>query len=120
MHDEMLREEEAHQMEVYRQAQQQQAQNQVLIDESEDGKVLSANTIAQLPRRIYNSANVEERKDGQKEEGENECMICMCEYENGEELLTLDCFHSYHTQCILDWFKKSNFCPICKHVVGKS
>lgn len=42
------------------------------------------------------------------------CSICMCDYDEGEELLMLDCSHRYHIECISKWLEKKTTCPICK------
>lgn len=31
----------------------------------------------------------------------------MCEFEEGEKTLFLDCLHRYHKDCILEWLKKN-------------
>jgi hypothetical protein len=45
------------------------------------------------------------------------CMVCLSEYEAGEVLRTLPCFHTYHRDCIDTWLKDSNKCPVCKNMV---
>ena len=52
-----------------------------------------------------------------KEKEENSCSICMSEFEEKDELLTLTCFHAFHEDCIKQWFKEQNWCPVCKNVV---
>ncbi|RTG80741.1 uncharacterized protein DC041_0002922, partial [Schistosoma bovis] len=41
------------------------------------------------------------------------CIICMCEYEEGEELRYLPCLHTYHRVCIDDWLMRALTCPSC-------
>jgi len=48
-----------------------------------------------------------------------DCIICLEEFKNGDEVITLPCFHLYHKECIKDWLKRNNLCPICKHVLKK-
>jgi len=48
-----------------------------------------------------------------------DCVICLEEFKNGDEVITLPCFHLYHKKCISDWLKLNNACPICKHVIKK-
>ena len=82
-------------------------------------KPLNKNVLSQLPRRKY-VANAEEQQNSKNENDDSKhCSICMCDYEDGEEILTLDCFHSYHTPCIEDWFKNQNWCPICRNKIGE-
>ena len=38
-------------------------------------------------------------------DGLNRCVICRCEYEDGDTLSTLPCKHHYHTDCIKDWLQ---------------
>jgi hypothetical protein len=36
------------------------------------------------------------------------------DYEDGQTLKVLQCFHKFHKECISQWFKSQNFCPICR------
>lgn len=43
------------------------------------------------------------------------CSICLCEFEEGEELRTLpECSHSFHVSCIDMWFHSHTSCPMCR------
>ena len=41
------------------------------------------------------------------------CCICLCEYEEGEELAKLSCGHVYHKDCIESWCENHVRCPLC-------
>ncbi|KAI0988358.1 hypothetical protein GJ496_000421 [Pomphorhynchus laevis] len=51
-----------------------------------------------------------------KEEDE-ECVICMSEFTNGDHIRMLPCMHSFHRECVDNWLKKSFFCPSCMEPV---
>lgn len=42
------------------------------------------------------------------------CAICMCDFEEEDDLSVLDCSHRYHEGCIQKWLEKRTTCPICK------
>ncbi|KAK4794860.1 hypothetical protein SAY86_012854 [Trapa natans] len=42
------------------------------------------------------------------------CCICQEEYNDGEEIGTLECGHEFHRDCIKQWLMHKNLCPICK------
>ncbi|KAL4559556.1 hypothetical protein LXL04_031698 [Taraxacum kok-saghyz] len=42
------------------------------------------------------------------------CCICQEEYNDGDDLGTLDCGHDFHQGCIKKWLQHKNSCPICK------
>lgn len=44
---------------------------------------------------------------------EYECVICLEDIKNNDNVILTECFHMYHEKCISDWFKISNICPIC-------
>ena len=46
----------------------------------------------------------------------DECCICMEEL--GINYVTLQCNHSYHTQCAINLFKYSNKCSLCRKNIG--
>ena len=49
------------------------------------------------------------------EESDNtRCMVCLADYEEGDRLRTLQCFHKFHTECIDNWLSRKPICPICK------
>lgn len=43
------------------------------------------------------------------------CSVCLCEFEEGEELRTLpECLHSFHAPCIDMWLYSHQNCPMCR------
>ncbi|XP_052186197.1 RING-H2 finger protein ATL64-like [Diospyros lotus] len=49
------------------------------------------------------------------------CAICLCEFEEGEELRALpECGHSFHVACIDMWLYSHSTCPICRSAVTPS
>lgn len=42
------------------------------------------------------------------------CSICQEEYIAGDEVGKLACDHHYHVDCIHQWLRQKNWCPICK------
>ncbi|CAD8093673.1 unnamed protein product [Paramecium sonneborni] len=50
---------------------------------------------------------------------DNECVICLQEFIEGEQFVRLDCHsdHVYHKLCISDWLKARSECPKCRQHV---
>ncbi len=42
------------------------------------------------------------------------CIICLEDFKNGDKAIILPCIHLFHTNCIKNWLKTQNTCPICK------
>ena len=46
-----------------------------------------------------------------------ECVICLEDMKNNDEIILTECFHMYHKKCLIDWFEKSELCPICDNKI---
>ncbi|ORZ09700.1 hypothetical protein BCR41DRAFT_135019 [Lobosporangium transversale] len=48
--------------------------------------------------------------------GDNsKCLVCMSEYEEGEDMRALKCKHGFHLECIDKWLTTgANKCPVCR------
>ena len=61
---------------------------------------------------------VSEVKEISKNNNENninkKCIICLSEFEIGDQVSALPCAHVFHTECIASWLKKHCQCPVCK------
>ena len=42
------------------------------------------------------------------------CTICIMEVEDGEKVGALSCHHIFHVQCLKEWIKRKNACPLCQ------
>ncbi|KAG2386575.1 hypothetical protein C9374_002319 [Naegleria lovaniensis] len=70
---------------------------------------LTREYLATLPTHIY--------KQQEGVQLNTTCPICLCDYEDGDELRTLPCFHIFHKECIDNWLLQKKICAICKHEV---
>jgi len=41
------------------------------------------------------------------------CAVCLCEFEEGEQLRRLPCGHHFHKRCVDQWLRRSKKCPLC-------
>ncbi|KDP41705.1 hypothetical protein JCGZ_16112 [Jatropha curcas] len=70
---------------------------------------LSEETILnRLRQRKYSVAAAETEVEAEP------CCICQEEYNNGDDVGTLDCGHDFHSDCVKQWLMHKNWCPICK------
>ena len=44
----------------------------------------------------------------------DECPICLEKYKVNDKIIKLYCSHSFHKDCLSEWFKKNNTCPQCR------
>lgn len=47
----------------------------------------------------------------------SECSICYEKYYENSNISTLSCDHCFHTDCIKNWGKRKNNCPICRETI---
>jgi hypothetical protein len=67
----------------------------------------SKSTYRSLPRVKVTAYDIEKNES-------NECSICLDELVLGQPALRIPCGHLFHEDCIEDWLKKSNECPVCR------
>lgn len=44
-----------------------------------------------------------------------ECVVCLEEFLDGDEVAYMPCGHFYHYGCIVKWLETSHFCPLCRY-----
>ena len=42
-----------------------------------------------------------------------ECVICLEEMVENQELILIRCSHIYHKECLEKWIYKNSICPLC-------
>jgi len=62
--------------------------------------------------QISQTSSVFEYLQGQ--EKSQSCTICMDEFQPGDRVRILPCFHQYHVACVDEWLHQHPDCPICK------
>ncbi|KAL3668744.1 hypothetical protein V7S43_006039 [Phytophthora oleae] len=77
-------------------------------------RAASAALINQLP--TYTFTVSKEHDDN----GTPDCLICRCGFEVGEEIKSLPCFHSYHSDCVDSWLSLNKVCPVCQFSVDQT
>ncbi|BFG18680.1 hypothetical protein CerSpe_049540 [Prunus speciosa] len=74
-----------------------------------------------LKKSTYQFTSPEESSidcDGKKDDVK--CSICQEEYVAGDEVGRLHCEHSFHVNCVNQWLRLKNWCPICKTAAAPS
>jgi len=83
--------------------QQQQSQEQ----RKEGPPPTSASALRSLPRIKVTAYDIAANESA-------ECSICLDELVAGQPALRIPCGHLYHEDCVKDWLRKSNECPVCR------
>ena len=60
-----------------------------------------------IKKKLLLPINIEDIK-------ENECSICLEEYNRDKDIIKLKCNHEYHKECIKAWFDINKNCPQCR------
>lgn len=84
----------------------------VMAEEAERNNSAQATDIAALPT----SKKTETMNMG----AQKQCMVCLEDFANGDDLKTLPCLHIYHQACIERWLGTDNSCPVCKTPIGEA
>ncbi|KAF9131013.1 hypothetical protein BGW39_002375 [Mortierella sp. 14UC] len=65
--------------------------------------------VGRFEQALQGMRNVPTLGDGTK------CLVCMSEYEEGEDMRALKCHHGFHQECIDKWLTTgANKCPVCR------
>ncbi|KAF9921339.1 hypothetical protein FBU30_008677 [Linnemannia zychae] len=65
--------------------------------------------VGQFEQALQGMRNVTTLGDSSK------CLVCMSEYEEGEDMRALKCHHGFHQACIDKWLTTgANKCPVCR------
>ena len=46
-----------------------------------------------------------------------ECTICLEKFNINDKIINLECLHMFHNNCIKNWLKMKDYCPICKNKI---
>jgi len=96
--------------------------NQGTVNMSYESLVQLENVKCVAPASIVNSMPILTFDGNRSEQGPadeiEKCAICQCEYDFGEQVISLPCTHGFHYPCGAEWLlNHSKLCPICKHNV---
>jgi len=73
------------------------------------------------PKKVIEKLETKKYSKGLLDDAEDaKCAICLCSYEEGDELRFLPCkpkSHHYHRTCIDEWLQMNKTCPFCKRSI---
>jgi len=58
-----------------------------------------------------------EVRQNKRSDNNNNCVICLSEFQIGERIAALPCLHVFHYDCIKNWLINELLCPVCKFEV---
>ena len=81
------------------------------LDENlyEPGHGADQEEISELPTYTFNPSQHSSEK----------CSVCLSDLQEGEQVMKLRCFHTFHKDCITDWLVRKAECPICKTPISE-
>ncbi|KRX11009.1 hypothetical protein PPERSA_03067 [Pseudocohnilembus persalinus] len=103
------------------------SENQYQVNNNQDGQnhqVIIYPSPIDMEPSYYNELMPVEKiekliEDYPKLQEISECLICYLEFEKNENVRRTLCFHVFHDECIVTWWKKNNNCPACRKILNK-
>ena len=80
-------------------------------------KMRAAAVIATLPLMTFAKAELDAMTDA--DDSALKCLVCQCEYEEGEQQRGLPCGHVFHQECADEWLGRKDVCPYCSTCIEK-
>jgi hypothetical protein len=74
--------------------------------------IIDRNTLSHSYKRLLRPGVGDSNPDG--DDTSEKCTICLCEFEEGENVRRLPCMHLFHTGCVDQWLTSNKRCPICR------
>jgi hypothetical protein len=65
-----------------------------------------------IPNSVIKEVKNNENKNNSK------CLICLSDFQIGDNASTLPCLHIFHSNCLEKWINQQKWCPICKYDVS--
>mmetsp|Transcript_27196 Transcript_27196/g.84638 ORF Transcript_27196/g.84638 Transcript_27196/m.84638 type:complete len:452 (-) Transcript_27196:114-1469(-) len=59
-------------------------------------------------------------QDIRHEHAQTQCMVCLSDFADADEVRPLPCGHVFHAPCIDEWLRRCTDCPICKANVDRA
>ena len=72
-------------------------------------------SVATTSGNSISSSIGDDKHRGKMNKERTKCSICLEDFQCGDVVRTLPCFHSFHKDCIDRWLRSKSICPICKH-----
>lgn len=105
---ERARKEQMHQLRV-------ESMNELSLDLTTPKKDATIKKDALTPGTVdENESDDDEPALAAGDEDTFECTICLTEIEDGDQVGVLPCTHIYHVDCLKQWLKRKNACPLCQ------
>merc|ERR1719483_600252 len=76
----------------------------------EVNKGLTPEEILQFPTTVHKG----EKLEGAQAGCEDQCSICLTDYQEGDSQRGLPCTHAFHTACVDQWLATNPTCPVCR------
>lgn len=76
---------------------------------------LANETIDRLEHFRWGNATQQQRQLGQEQ-----CMVCLSNFVDEDDVRRLPCSHVFHASCIDEWLRRCTDCPICKANVDRA
>jgi hypothetical protein len=77
-------------------------------------KIISQSHVSMLPTYSF---TVNGTKGLDSNDSRCKCLICQCEYEEGETLRCLPCGHCFHLECVDQWLQDKDCCAYCRQPI---
>ncbi|KAJ3672191.1 hypothetical protein LUZ60_006912 [Juncus effusus] len=70
-----------------------------------------------LEKEPDGKGKMKELESLQVTEEEDDCPICLEEYDKENPRYFTRCEHEFHLACLLDWMERSETCPVCDQIL---